>query len=273
MKIIISHDVDHLFPKDHIFRDLIIPKFWIRSFGHLLQRKIKIVTFWHRLAIIFQKKWHCIDEMMAFDKAHAIPSVFFFGMDNILGMSYKKKEVAPIIKKVMNCGFDIGVHGVEIDDMSKIKKEYDEFTQLSGLHRFGIRTHYVRYHETTFQKFDKTGYLFDTSVFNKKELQLQAPYKIGNMWEFPLHIMDGYVLTEGLQKAKVKTVKAFEEAESIKLEYFTFLFHDPLFNEKTEPEAKEYYEWFVNECKIRGFSFISYHEAIKELENNENIID
>ena len=266
MKVIISHDVDHLYPKDHFFRDLIIPKLWVRSSLHLLQRKINFATWWHRILIIFQKKWHRIDEMMTFDKAHGIPSVFFFGMNNILGMSYKQKEVIPIIQKVMRNGFDVGVHGVEIEDITKIKKEFDDFANISKLNRFGIRTHYVRYNETTFQKFNQTGYLFDTSEFNKKEIALKQPYKIGNMWEFPLHIMDGYILTDGLQKAKTKTLQTFDEAENIKLEYFTFLFHDPLFNEKNEPEARKYYEWFVNECKQRDYVFISYRDAINELD-------
>ena len=267
MKIIISHDVDHLYPKDHFFRDLIIPKLWLRSSLHLLQRKINFSTWWYRLGIIFQKRWHRIDEIMDLDKKHSIPSVFFFGMDNILGMSYKQKDAIPIIQKVKKNGFDVGVHGVEIDNIGKIKKEFDDFSKISGLNSFGIRTHYVRYNETTFQKFDKSGYLFDTSEFNKEKIDLKTPYKIGNMWEFPLHIMDGYILKEGLEKAKAKTVTAFDEAENRKMDYFTFLFHDPLFNEKTEPEAKLFYEWFVNECKQRDYPFISYREAINELEN------
>jgi hypothetical protein len=239
----------------------------MRSSLQLCQRKINFSTWRHRLSIIFQKRWHQIDELMAFDKAHGIPSIFFFGMDNILGMSYKQKEANPVIQKVMHCGFDVGVHGVEIDDIAKIKKEFNDFSNLSGLSSFGIRTHYVRYNETTLQKFNQTGYLFDTSEFNKKEIDLKQPYKIGNMWEFPLHIMDGYILAGGLEKAKTQTLKIFDEAINTKLAYFTFLFHDPLFNEKIEPEAKIYYEWFVSECERKNYAFISYKDAIKELEN------
>ena len=52
------------------------------------------------------------------------------------------------------------------------------------------------------------------------------------------------------------------------LEYFTFLFHDYFYNEKTYPEHKAYYEWFVNYCRNQQLVFTSYREAINELENN-----
>jgi hypothetical protein len=180
-------------------------------------------------------------------------------------MSYTQNEAIPLIQKVIRCGFDAGVHGVEIDDVAKIKKEFHDFAKLSGLTHFGIRAHYVRYNETTFQKFNEAGYLFDSSEFNKNAVCFKQPYKIGNMWEFPLHIMDGYILANGLKNAKTKTLTFFDEAENMKSEYITFLFHDYGYNEKTNPEAKNYYEWFVNECERRNYTFISYKEAIKEL--------
>ena len=92
MKIIISHDVDHLYPSDHVFRDLIFPKLWLRSFIFFLQRKIGFKTFVYRLFSIFDKRLHRIPEIINFDKENGIPSTFFFGMDNILGMSYKREK-------------------------------------------------------------------------------------------------------------------------------------------------------------------------------------
>lgn len=39
--------------------------------------------------------------------------------------------------------------------------------------------------------------MYDTSEFNKEKLEIKAPYKVGDMWEFPLHIMDGYIMPFG----------------------------------------------------------------------------
>ena len=263
MQIIISHDVDHLYPSDHILRDLIFPKLWVRSFIQLCKSQINFSSFWYRLISIFDKRLNRIPEIIAFDKAHGVKSTFFFGMDNILGLSYKKEKAKPWIKYVLDSGFDAGVHGIEIKDIEKMKQEYNDFKNISGLSSFGIRTHYVRYDDKTFDKMEKIGYLFDTSKFNKKIVELKEPYKIGTMWEFPLHIMDGYIIHNNLEQAKQKTIVALQEAEKKQLLYFTFLFHDYMFNEKTYPIDKAFYEWFVNYCTENNYAFISYRDAIE----------
>jgi hypothetical protein len=267
LKVIISHDVDHLYPSDHLFRDLIFPKLWGRSIIELVIGKISFQTCYYRLISIFDARLNRIPEIIEFDKKHAIPSVFFFGMDNILGMSYKKNTAALWIKFVLEKGFDTGVHGVEIEDVSKMLNEFNDFQAISNLSFFGIRTHFVRYNKNTFIKMADVGYFFDTSDFNKSEIELKPPYKIGNMWEFPLHIMDGYIIKDKLETAIKQTIRILDEARKIGLEYFTFLFHDYFFNKKTYADHKAYYEWFVNYCRSQNLVFISYGEAIAELES------
>lgn len=261
MQVIISHDVDHLYPSDHILRDLIFPKLWVRSFIQLCKRQISFSAFWYRLISIFDKRLNRIPEIIAFDKTYGVKSTFFFGMDNILGLSYKKEKAKPWIKYVLDSGFDAGVHGIEIKDIEKMKREYSDFKDISGLPTFGIRTHYVRYDDNTFNKMEKIGYLFDTSEFNKKTIELKEPYKIGEMWEFPLHLMDGYIIHNNLEQAKLKTIETLQEAEKKQLSYFTFLFHDYMFNEKTYPIDKAFYEWFVKYCIEKKYEFVNYREG------------
>ena len=268
MKIIISHDVDHLYPSDHILRDLIFPKLWVRSAIEMINGKISFLVFYYRLISIFDKRLNRIPEIIEFDKKNNIPSVFFFGMDNILGMSYKISAAAPWIKYVLENGFDAGVHGVAFDDTNKMNDEFKRFQIISDLDSFGIRMHYVRYNDTTFKRMNQIGYLFDTSEFRKTNSDLKKPYKIGRMWEFPLYIMDGYILHQGLETAQKQTIDLINKARMMKTVYFTFLFHDSLFNERTYPMQKYYYEWFVNYIQSLGFKFISYRDAIAELENN-----
>jgi hypothetical protein len=262
LKILISHDVDHLYVSDHLLRDLIIPKLWIRSFFELLSHKIGIKIFLYRLISIFDNRLNKIPEIIEFDKKYNIPSIFFFGMDNALGLSYKKQVAAPWIEMVLKHGFDAGVHGINYESIDLMQKEYRDFSAISNLKSFGIRLHYVRYNEFTFNKISKIGYLFDSSEFNKTSIELKSPYRIGNMWEFPLCLMDGYIMKYDLETAKSKITEAFSEAKKLRLEYFTFLFHDYLFNENTYPKHKELYEWFVNYCISQEYVFVSYREAI-----------
>lgn len=267
MKIIISHDVDHLFAMDHLFKDLILEKLWVRSFLHLCMGKIHFKTFLYRLTILFHNRMHRIDELMAFDKAHGIPSVFFFGMENVLGMSYSRKKASPVIKKVLKVGFDAGVHGVDYQNTEKILTEYNTFEKISGMPSFGLRNHYVRFDEDTFQKMESAGYLFDSTWFNKKKLEFRAPYKVGQMWEFPLHIMDGYICFPGkLEEGLEATCAAIRRAEAEGMPYCTILFHDYQYDSRYDPEMKQWYEETVRFCEENRYSFISYRDAIKELE-------
>lgn len=266
-KIIISHDVDHLWSTDHI-KDLIIPKLLVRSTIHLLQGKINLSNYlWRIWSCLPGNRWNRIPEILEFDKTNNIPSTFFFGMANGLGMSYPASKATCWIELVMNAGFDVGVHGINYTDTEKMAVEKEKFHRLSGLTEFGIRNHYVRYDNETFKKMSEIGYLFDTSQFCKEQIRLNEPYKVGDMWEFPLHVMDGYVLHTGnFDKAKLDIESALESAIKKKKMFFTFLFHDYMYNSKQYPEEKALYEWFINHCKSLGLDFVNYRNAIKELE-------
>lgn len=207
---------------------------------------------------------------MAFDRAHGIPSVFFFGMDNVLGMSYSQRKAKPVIEKVLAAGFDAGVHGADYQSADGICREHDDFAALSGTASFGIRNHYVRFDGETFEKMARAGYLYDSTWFNKQELEFRAPYKVGPMWEFPLHIMDGYICFPGrLEEGIAHTRAAIARAEAEGMPYCTILFHDYQFDERFDPQQKRWYEETVRYCEAQGYEFISYRDAIKELEAEE----
>ncbi len=156
MKVIISHDVDHLYASEHIFKDLFIEKLWIRSVMHFLKSKISIKTMLYRLGMpLVHNRMNRIDELMAFDKQHNISATYFFGMRNGLGLSYSQKSVHDWIKKVYENGFDVGVHGIDYSDYEKMQREHDDFEKMLDVCSFGIRNHYVRYDDDTFQKMSR----------------------------------------------------------------------------------------------------------------------
>lgn len=267
IKVIVSHDVDHLFALDHWFRDLIYPKMWIRNTLQLIKKEITGKEWWLRNTSCFRKNRHNLEALMNFDEKHGIPSTFFFGMNQGLGMSYKPEEARPMILKVHERGFSVGVHGIEYQDPAGMEKEYNTFKQVTGLEPCGIRMHYVRFDEKTFEKLNSIGYAFDTTDFDKlKNGTRKAPYKVGNMWEFPLAIMDGY-LPQSFEKAKKETLKILEQCKEQKLQYFTVLFHDYYFCEDYQ-DMKKWYEWLMEYLKhSKDFMFVSYRKAIETLQN------
>lgn len=265
MKVIISHDVDHLYWSDHL-KDLIFPKLWVRETLAVLKRSIPVKDYFYRMGRTFQHQQHNLDSVMALDKQYGVPSTFFFGMANGLGMSYSKRKASSAIKRLIDSGFDVGVHGIAYQDIDSMKKEYEEFFAISNLDTFGIRMHYVRFDETTFEKLAKVGYIFDTSEFDKENRYLiKSPYKVNNtMWEFPLTIMDGY-LPYKFDDAQDKTKMIITEAIRLNQKYISILFHDYLYS-KGYAESKRWYEWVLKYCKQNSLGFISYRDAIDELE-------
>lgn len=267
MKIIISHDVDHLYPIDHILHDFIIPKLWVRSIIHVVQGKITLKTFFCRLGYPFYRRYHRIEEIINKDIEYKVPSVFFFGMERGLGMSYGKEKAEYYIQYVMQRGFDVGVHGIAYQDSDKIKDEYRSFKNIVKKNHFGIRMHYVRKNNATLQMLADSGYLFDSTEFDKKGEMFNPPYKVNNMWEFPLYIMDGYIMSPGnFEQGKRNTINAIKKAEMNNLPYCTILFHDYQYNALCYPSEKLWYDWLLDYLNQNGYEFISYREAIKEME-------
>lgn len=268
MKIIISHDVDHLYASDHIFRDFVLEKLWIRSFIELCRRKISISVFFSRLDFLFHNRMHRIDELMEFDSLYGVPSTFFIGMANGLGMSYAAKSTIPVIERIQNHGFNVGVHGIDYQNYESMKTEHDLFKKISGMECFGIRNHYVRFDDHTFIKMDKAGYLFDSTWFNKEKTDIRPPYKVGRMWEFPLHIMEGYLLKNRTMEEGIGDVQSvIEKAEADGMPYCIILFHDFYFNKSCFPLEYHWYKWLIKYLVRKNYEFISYEDAVKELEN------
>ena len=267
MKFIISHDVDHITVWEHK-KDLIIPKFLARNMIELMSGASSGKECCLRFTNLFKNKWHNIEDLIDFDGEEFIPSTFFIAVDNALGLDYSLKNAESFIKKILQKKFDVGLHGIAFDNLKDIKNEYYIFKKISKLNDFGIRMHYLRNNENTVEYLNKAGYIFDSTLY-----KLQNPFKVGNLWEFPLHIMDSYLFhknshwqNQTLEQAKNATKRKIDEASKKDEKYITILFHSRSFNNSFS-SWKNWYIWVINYLKNNRFEFINYRDAIKELEN------
>jgi len=268
MKAIISHDVDHITVWEHN-RDLIIPKFVVRNIIELFYGTISCEEFALRFKDILRNKWQNIEELMAFDKSLGVESTFFVGVANGMGLRYSIELAEFWTHTILANGFDVGVHGIAYKDPELIKSEFDTFKELSGLKNFGIRMHYLRADQHTLILLNKAGYLFDSSLYC-----LRDPFRIGNMWEFPLHLMDGNVFYKNghwqditFKRAKDRTKRIIEKVNKENLEYFSLLFHDRYFSDSFR-QWKEWYIWVVSYLKDNGVEFVNYRKAVEQLNRN-----
>lgn len=264
MKIIISHDVDHLYGSDHT-ADLFYPKLWVRETLHFLRRRIPAREWALRMAIPFHRELNHLAEIMRFDRENGVPSTFFFGMEKGLGISYGRKQALRAIRQVQAEGFATGVHGMAYDDARGIRAEYKAYGELTGRAPQGIRMHYVRFTDRTLQMLSDAGYAFDSTVFDKKKgYCVQAPYRVGGMWEFPLTIMDSY-LPYNAQRIRETTIDILKQALDRNMAYCTILCHDTNYSE-VYPVYKDWYRWLIGYCRTEGFAFASFQDSIRELE-------
>lgn len=268
MKIIISHDVDHFSNREHI-NDLIIPKFFARSTIEFIVGSIDIKEFYLRFINIFQKKWHNIDHLIDFDRENFVPSTFFIAVEKGLGLNYSLKDAKFWINEILKNGFEVGLHGINFDNYKDIKRECEIFKDISKLNNFGIRMHYLRWSDNTLNILNDSGFIFDTTIY-----KIQNPYKFGEIWEFPLHIMDTYLFykncrwqNQSFNQAVDSTKKIVEKAYNKNIKYFTVLSHSRVFHDRFS-HWKKWYIWLVEYFKKNGFEFIDYRKAIKELEKN-----
>ena len=112
----------------------------------------------------------------------------------------------------------------------------------------------------------RIGYMFDSSLYKPTNL-----FKIGNLWEFPLHIMDSYIIcknkrwqNQSFEKVKDATKQKIDWAHVNRIKYFSILFHDRHFHDGFRL-LKDWYLWLITYLKDNQIKFISYRDAIKEL--------
>lgn len=271
MKAIISHDIDHITVFEHLFKDVIIPKFMTRMHIELLSGKISVREYMLRWADFFKNKWQNIDELITFNNINKVPSSFFIAVNKGIGLNYSNTAAMLWIDQMKSRSCEIGLHGIDFDNMAAIKKEFDLFASLTKQNNFGIRMHYVRNNEETYQLMDRAGYRYDST-----EHAFKNPYKIGNMWEFPFQIMDGWVIEDGkkwqslnLEKSKEKTKVLIDKAASSDLQYLGIDFHDRYFSHSFNTWL-EWYIWLVDYLKINKIDCVNFEMAIKELENKSD---
>ena len=268
MKAIISHDIDHITVWEHLFKDTIIPKYMARMHVELFTNKISLREYTLRWADFFKNKWQNVDELITFNNVSRVPSSFFVAVNKGVGLNYSNTSAMLWIEQMQSRRCEIALHGIAFEKETDINNEYQLFKQLTGQQNFGIRMHYVRNTEQTYNLLAKTGYLYDSTVHAFKN-----PYKIGNMWEFPFQIMDGWIIENykswqslNLEQAKINTIKLIDKAEENNLQYLGIDFHDRYFSHSFKTWL-DWYIWLVDYLRQNKIEFINYKEAIRELES------
>lgn len=264
MKIILSHDVDHLYWTEHWFRDLFIPKVIYRSGNQWIKGLISTKELIGRIGF-WKNRLNRLSELTDFLDSKELNATFFFGMANGLGLSYPSSSAKSFIHELLERGHDVGVHGIDFENLEKMKEERDRFLSLSkcSSEGLGVRMHYLRMNDKTLANLGKLNYLYDSTVYG-----VMDPYKTDNgVWEFPISIMESYAIspqTQDLDQAKKYSLNRINEAREKGLAYFTINFHDVHFDDAYYA-YKNWFIWIVNLFLDQGYEFTNFEAAINEI--------
>lgn len=257
MKIIISHDVDHLYITEHL-KDTFLPGSLIRTFKSLTKSSIGIKQAFQRYSF----KVNRVQELHEFNKSHGVKETFFFGMRNGLNLSYNYQKAFPLIKYLVNENVLVGLHGQGYNNIDLLKEEKDRILQaLPAGYPLGIRNHYLRQDANTLNIMSQLGFRFDSTDYF-----IEQPRMIGKMWEIPISVMDaGFIshFKNDADELKTRTAEKINEALEKDLPFFVVNFHDIFFNEGY-PDFLSWYKWLIPYLAER-FEFINFSDAVTEL--------
>ena len=265
MKVIVSHDIDHISVTEHLSKDLIIPKHIVRSHLEWMNGKISFQELMYRFQDLIKNKFNNVSELIAFNADQSINGTFFIGVENGIGLSYSIVQAQAIVNILKEKNCSIQAHGINYDSQEAIQQERTKFESAFKLSAEGIRMHYVRKHITTLTKIANAGYSFDSTVFD-----FTNPYKVGEMWEFPFQIMDGWIIENGkrrqsrsLNESIEVTKKIIDKCVDLKLSHLIIDFHDHYFC-KSFKTWMDWYCWIIEYLKQNQFVFTDFTSEIKE---------
>lgn len=266
MKIIVSHDVDHLSVKEHIFRDLIIPKFFVLQLIEFFKKNISFSEIISRYGEVLQNDWNHLSELQQFNNKNNVKATYFFWMDNALWLNYSQEEASVWIKYLLDNWADVWVHWINYDDEKLLKKEFEDFKKLSWLNSVWLRMHYLRQDKNTQNHLADIWYSFDVTDYAEKKYSI---WKKGNMDLLPFQLMDTYLFSFNRRafssnEAIEYSINLLKEAEKKWNNYFSLLIHQRHFS-KWFSAWKNWYIEFIKYCNENWYEFINYKDFIKTL--------
>ena len=266
MKIIVSHDVDHISTYEHTL-DLVIPKYIGRASIELFKVHIGLGEFAVRMSEMLAGKWSFIRELSAFDSQLGIKSNFFFAVGNGMGLAYKPEAAREMLRDVIAAGHNVGLHGIARDTVESIRAERLRFEAVYGVSCCGQRMHYLHPDPALLDAVAAAGFTYDSSLRGDGPVR-----KRDGIWSFPVHIMDGDVMLGGrryqtvsVREAVNGTRRRIAVLDESGVNYLSLLFHDRYFS-AGHAAWRDWYCETLAWATSQGYEFCTYEEAVCDLQ-------
>lgn len=111
---------------------------------------------------------------------------------------YSASEIADHLRKLINSGCEVGLHGIDAWlDSSKGGEELEQIRQATGIPATGIRMHWLYFDELSPSMLERAGADYDSTIgynetigYRTGTTQAYKPLEANQLLELPLQIMD-----------------------------------------------------------------------------------
>jgi hypothetical protein len=302
----LTHDVDFVGIRDHKFDHSMwgfVYRATILSLIHVLKGRNKwkdLFQNWRAaLSLPFVYLGICRDFWFQFDRYMEIEkdvrSTFFLipfkcrvgnkvtgRYVNRRATKYDIRDIPDIVKKLINCGFEVGVHGIDAwHDKELARQELNRISEVTGRSDIGIRMHWLCFNETSPQILEEAGFFYDSTFgyndavgYRVGSSQVFKPIGVKKMLELPLHIQDIALFNSqhmGLSNAQAWDLcKGLIEKASAYGGVLTILWHQRSLGPERLYEA--FYIKILEELKSCNVWFATANQVIKWTLNRRAIM-
>jgi hypothetical protein len=175
--------------------------------------------------------YYNIPDYMAIEDRYGVKSTFFFRTIYEDGyFSDYEDDIQALIKG----GWEIGLH-TDPKSTNSLEKIRDEKKQLELVARHPIcsnRVHYLNNDKRLASRLQSLGFIYDSSVKAAKDRvtkQDMGFYKVGNLIEFPITLMDAYIFTYmKIKESQIVALfkKTLDYCKNLKKDIITVIWHD-----------------------------------------------
>jgi len=218
----LTHDVDFVSIRQHRFDHTMWGFAYRATVGSLLEF-VRGRTFWNRVvrnwlafsslplvyAGMLKDFWDQFEAYTVIEKD--LTSTFFLipfknragekvksQFSNRRATRYDISEVQPQVDRLVEQGFEIGLHGIDAWQCThKGKQELDRVVATTGQKRVGVRIHWLCFDHYSPAVLEQAGFDYDSTFgynetigFKGGTIQVFRPLKVARLLELPLHIQD-----------------------------------------------------------------------------------
>lgn len=175
--------------------------------------------------------YYNIPDYMAIEDKYGVKSTFFF---RTIYEGGSLNDYEDDIHSLINGGWEIGLHS-DPKSVNNLEKLGNEKKQLELITKYPItanRVHYLSNDSRLAFKLQSLGFVYDSSVKKFKDRITKDDlgfYKVGNLIQFPISLMDAYLFTYmKIKESQLVALfeKTLDQCKKMKKDIVTVIWHE-----------------------------------------------